>query len=266
MKRNLLFLLALGVLLASVAFTSILLAQAPGGNVVAPPTNAPAANSQPNPQPRPQIPVAVVDYVYLLEIHPFLYAETNKLLQQKKQANDSMQKDMEQLQKLQRELQSIITGTPQYSAKMEEIRVFQAGAQLRAIKQTEEIDLAALQLQYNAFKEIRGMVQLFAQNNNISVIINNPDISRRLPVENSTQKSTQAMDMEMSQMQGVVWFLPGLDITSHIEKMLNDTYTPKGYDIVDYNKYKEQVYGKPSGGAAMQAPGVATGSGQPVRQ
>ena len=264
MKRNLLFLLALGVFLASMTITSTLMAQVPqGGNAASPvtsPAGQPAAAPAANPQPRPQIPLAVIDYVYLMEIHPQLYAETNKLLQRKKLANEAIQKDMDQLQKLQRELNGPTSGSPQYTAKMDEIRIFQANAQLRAVKENEEIELLALQFQYNAFVEIKGLVQRFAQTNNISVVINNMDITKRLPAE----RSPQTMDAEMSQMQGIVWIVPGLDITHYIEKMLNDTYIPKGYAAVDYNKIKEQMYGnKPGGGVAPPPTGVSQVPGQP---
>ena len=261
MKRNLLFHLALGAFLASITVTSNLMAQ--GGNVAAPPANAPAnppVNSQAAPTaPKQQIPVVVVDYLYLMEVHPFLHVETNKLLQRKKTANDNVQKDMDQLQKLQRELQTLTSGSSQYSAKMEEIRIFQANAQLRAIKENEEIELAALQLQYNAFKEIKSMVEFFAKNNSISVVINNTDIARRLPAE----RSPQTMDAEMSQMQGIVWFVPGLDITQHIEKMLNDNYKPKGYEAVNYEKLKEQMLGnRPAAGPPTPPTDIATRPGQ----
>ena len=259
MKRNLLFLLALGVFLASVAVTSHLMAQ--GGNVAAPmgtapaaqPANAPAAPASQ----RPQIPVAVVDYLYLMEIHPQLYAEMNKLDLQKKAAEDKIKKDMDEVQKLQKELPGYTTGSPQYSAKMEEIRNLQVRIQANAMSEQDRINLAELQLLYDAFKDIKGMVQFFAQSYNISIVINNLDISRRLPAE----KSPQTMDAEMSQINGIVWIVPSLDITQHIEKMLNDNFGPKGYPVVDYRIIKEQKYGsKP----ANTPTGIATAPGQPV--
>ena len=260
MKRNLLFLLALGAFLASVTVTTNLMAQ--GGNVAAPMATAPA-NQPANPQAavpatqKPPIPMAVVDYLYLMEIHPQLYAEMNKLNLQKKAVEDKIKSNVDELQRLQKELQGLTTGSPQYSAKMEEIRNLQVRIQASAMTEQDKFDLAELHLLYNAFMEIKSMVQFFAVSNNISVVINNLDISRRLPAE----RSPQTMDAEMSQIQGIVWVLPGLDITQHIEKMLNETHGPKGYATVDYKVIREQKYGA----RPANSPAVATGPGGQLR-
>ena len=262
MKRNLLSLLALGVFLASVAVTSNLMAQ--GGNGATPPVTAPA--NQPVNSPaapvaqKPLIPMAVVDYLYLMEIHPQLYAETNKLNLQKKAVEEKLKRDMDEVQNLQKELQALTTGSPQYSAKMEEIRNLQLRIQATAMSEQDKFDLAELQLFYNAFKEIKGLVKSFAVSNNISIVINNTDIYRRLPAE----RSPQTMDAEISsQMQGIVWVVPGLDITQHIEQMLISTYKPNGYDVVNYETIKQQKYGGPKPGPGSLT-GVAQNPNQPL--
>ena len=235
MKRNLLLLFALGTLLTLGITTSNLMAQG----------NAPATNQPANPQTKPPIPVVVVDFMYLMEIHPQLHVERNNLDQKLKQAQTKVQGDLVQLQNKQKELSGIAIGTPGYSEKMDEIRKIDSDIKLRAINEEEALQLNDIRINYQAYQEIKNMIDAYARNNNILLVINHLDIARRLPVE----KTPQTMDVELSQMQTVICRNPAYDITPAIEKWLNDTYVPKGFAAVNYEQLKEQRFNqRPAGG------------------
>ena len=250
MKRNLLLLFALGTLLTLGTTTSNLMAQ--GG----------ASPAQPAQQ-KPPIPVVVVDYMYLMDIHPQLFVEMNTLTQKLKLAQDKVQGDMQQLQLKQKELSALTPGTPDYTMKMDEFRKSESDIKLRAINEEEALQLTELHANYQAYQEIKLMVERYASANNILLVINHIDIARRLPAE----KSLQTMSVELSQMPTVVWRNPTYDITPAIEKWLNDTYAAKNIAPVNYEQLKEQRFGaKPGGIAQPPQTSVATGAGQPGRQ
>ena len=251
MKRNLLLLFALGTLLTLGTITTNLMAQ--GGNAPA----QPAANQQT----KPQIPVVVVDFIYLMEIHPQLYVESNNLLQKNKQAEDKVQNELMQLQNRQKELLALTPGLPDYAAKVDELRKAEADIKLRAMNEGDSLQMSELRSNYQAYQEIKAMIDAYAKNNNILLVINYFDIARHLPAE----QSPQTMNAELTQLPTVVWRNPVYDITPAIEKWLNDTYGPKGFPAVKYETLKEQRFGTKPGGAT-QPTNVATGTGQQGRQ
>ncbi len=250
MKRTLLCLLAMVALVASGTVTSNLLAQQ--GAVA-----QPAANPQQQQAAAPLIPVAVVDYMYLMDIHPKLYADMNALMQNQKAASEKLQADRTQLAAMQRELEAMTVGTPDYTKKMEDIRRADSEFKIRAAKMSEEIQMAGLHANYNAFLEIKNMVNVYAERYNIAVVINNMDVARRLPKE----RSPETMSAEMSQLETTVaCHQSAYSITPAIEGWLNNTYKGK-YDVVNFDQLKEQRFAKP-----QQQTSVATGpgGGQPM--
>ena len=259
MKRTLLLLFVLGVFLTS-GTTSNLMAQAVQGGTAPAQPAATATQPAANPQTRPQIPVVVVDYMYLMEIHPKLSVEMNGLEQKAKAMQQNFQNDALQLQNMQKELSSSPAGSPDYTKQMEAIRKFDADARLRAIKEEESLQLAEIQCNYQAYQEIKGKVEAYARTNNILVVINHVDIARRLPAE----KSLQTMGLELSQMPTIAWRNPNLDITPAIENWLNDDYAKQNIKPVNYDQLKEQRFR--SGGGTQLPTNVATGAGQPGRQ
>jgi len=257
MKRNLLFLLALGAFLASGTLTSVLMAQGAPGAGVQPTQNA--ANPQPQAN-KPIIAVVAVDYLYLMDIHPQLFAERNALNQQFKATGELFRKEYEKLQNMQREIDVITPGTQEYSVKMEAARKFKSDVDLRAIKDQEEFQIKGLNIEYQAYQEIKNMVERYAVANNILVVINHVDIARRLPEE----KTVDIKELELTQMSTVVWVNPLYDITQAIENWLNDTYEKKGFQAVNYKQLIEQKFGSRSANGGTQQPqtNVAAGPGQ----
>ena len=258
MKRILLFLLALGTFLALSALTTELMAQ---GGVQPVQTSANPAPANQAPANKPPIPVVVVDYIYLMDIHPQLYADMNVLNQQFKQTSELVRKDLETWQNMQRELEGITPGTTEYSTKMEAARKFKADVELRAIKDQEDFQMKELNITYRAFQEIKGMIDQYAKKNNILVVINHVDIVRRLPAE----KTAETKNVELSQIPTVIWVNPIYDITTAIENWLNEFYVPKGYEAVNYPQLIEQKFGARTRNTGTQTPtNVALPNNQPL--
>lgn len=266
MKRNLLFLFALGTLLTLGTATSNLMAQgAQGGAAPANPhVNPPAAASNAAP-----IPVLLVDIMYLMQVHPKFHAEKNALIQNQKAARDQLQLDMQKLQNMSRELQALQPGTPAYSNKLDELRRFEFELNNRAAKLSDEAQLRQLSSSYIAYQEIKNCVNVFARQNNVVVVINYLDVVRHMPTEQLPSPEQlpppEAMEAEMSLMQSVVWRNAGYDITSKIEGMINQTYAGK-YPPVDYEQVKAQMFGKSPVGASQPPTNIATGTGMTGRQ
>ena len=259
MKRNLLFLLALGVFLASAAFTSNLMAQ--GGSVAAPPANAPA-NPPANPQaapaaPKPLIPVAVVDYKYLMQIHPKLYAETNLLIQNQKSFKEKYDAQTKELQNLSRELEGISPGTQGYTQKKEDLRRKSLDLEISAADFTEQNQTQLLKSSYYAYQDIKKLIDNIVKENNIVVVIDFIDIPRQLP----TEQTLETMMMELSQPQTVVSYNPNYDITQFVEQRLVTLYTGK-YPAVNFFEVKKQMFSKAPNGPASPS-SVASGANQP---
>ena len=246
MKRTLLLLFAMGTLLTLGTTTSNLMAQGAG-----------AAQPAANQQQKPQIPVVVVDFMYLMEIHPQLYVETNNLNQKIKQVSEKFQNDTVQFQNKQKELQGLTPGTQSYAEKMDELRKSEAEIKLRAMNEEDSLQLIELRANYQAYQEIKAMIDAYAKNNNILLVVNHIDIARRLPKE----QSPQTMSAELSQMPTVVYRNTAFDITPAIEKWLNDTWGPKGIPAVDYETVKDQRFGTKPGGAAPQTNVATAGAG-----
>lgn len=263
MKRNLLFFLVLGAFLASGSHTSILMAQGAagaGGQLAQTSVSPQQPQSQTN---KPPIPVVVVDYLYLMQIHPVFFAEMNAWEQKVTQANEKIRQEVENLQKMRRELEVLTPGTPDFSQKAEAARQYEAGINLRAMKNNEEAQLEEINIAYKAYQEIKSMVERYAVGNNIYVVINHVDIARRLPAEATVEtKSAELAQFPTT----VVWRNPNLDITSAIEKWLNDTYEPKGYKSVNFDQLKEQrLANRSANGGAQSQTNVAVGPGQTGR-
>jgi len=256
MKRTLLLLFVLGAFLASGTTATDLMAQQGG-----------AAPAQPaaNPQPQPQIPAVVVDTMYLMQIHPKLYAEKNALLQSQKQARDALQLKAQEYQNMMRELQGLTPGTPEYSKKSNEVRQFEFDLNLQANDLSEKAQLNLIIINYNAYQEIKKYVDTFAKQSNIVLVFNHIDIARQLPVEQ--KPSPETMDTELSVTQAVIWRNPSYDITGHIEKMIDQAYANNpNYPKVNFEQVKQQMLGQRSAAGGAQPPtGVAT-PGQPIRQ
>ena len=260
MKRNLLFLLSLGVFLASVAVTSHLMAQ--GTNGTAPPANVPAnppvSSSAVQPAQRPPIPVAVVDYKYLMQIHPKLYAETNLLIQNQKAFKDQYDTEMKVLQSLNRELEGIAAGSADYTRKREELRRRTTDLEISAADFTELNQTQLLKSNYYAYQDIKKIIDGVVKEHNIIVVIDFIDIPRQLPAE----QTLETMMLELTQTQTVVSYNPNFDITRTVEQALNNLFAGK-YPAVNFAEVKKQMFNKtPAAGPASSPTNVATGSGQ----
>ena len=258
MKRNVLSLIAMAALVASGTLTSTLLAQ--GGAPVGNPNPQPAAPAT-APANAPPIPVMVVDFLYLMEIHPELYAVRNTLIQESQKAETGFQAEVQQLQNKGRELQGPAPGTAEYTAKKEELLRLQADLELRARSHSEKLQMQLMTAQYNAFVDIKYFIDYYARQNNVLLVINSIDVKRRLPAEKSLD--SQAMEMEQVQLP-VVCFQPQMDMTRVIEGWLDQQYVQSGkFTKVDYNKIKEQMFGPQRSGAAPTQ--IANPGGQQVQ-
>ena len=268
MKRTLLLLFVLGAFLTSGIATANLMAQgvqggvAPAQQVTNPPAGVtPSATNQQQQTPT----VMVVDYLYLMDIHPKLYAESNALLQNRQKMQNDLQAEQQQLQTKSRELNGFDPGTEPFTKKREELYRLQADLESRAINASEKFQLDQLTITYNAYLEIKYYVDLYAKRFNAHVVLNHIDVNRRLPKEQSPE--SRSMEMEQIQLP-VAWIHSQLDLTPYIEQTLNETHTGNGknYQKVDYAQVKEQRFngGKPSVGGTQPPINVALPN-SPVR-
>jgi len=254
MKRNLLFLLVLGAFLASVAVTSNLMSQ--GGNVAAPPaTGTPQATS---PAPRPPIPVAVVDYKYLMQIHPKLFADTNTVIQAQKDFKVKYESQVKDLQGLNRELEGITAGSADYTRKREELRRRTTDLEISAADYSEKNQTFLIQANYSAYQDIKKLVDITVKENNIIVVMDFLDIPRQMPVE----QTLESMMFELTQSQSIVSCNPNYDITPIIEQKLNLQFAGK-YPAVNFSEFKQQMFGGRSPAGPVSLPtSVANGNNQ----
>ena len=257
MKRILLCLLTAGAFLAPAMAASILMAQGPV-------TAAQPAAAQQVAANKPQIPVAVVDYEYLVLVHPNLYATKNALQERIKLEEQKLLPQRQKLLDVQKKLQLAQPGTQEFMQLTTELRRMDAEGAIEQEKIGNELQMEQIYAFYGAYKDIKECVEAYAVHNNILVVINSPDITKRLPNESASSLRSTVMQAEF--IPTVMWVTPNLDMTMHIEGMINQKYAnlPK----VDFNMIKNQMYGTPAGNGAGVGAGtsVATGPVNPQGQ
>jgi len=229
---------------------------------------APSAPAQAN---APQIPVAVVDYDYLMIIHPKLAAEKAAQNQNNQQLEAKFMAEYQDLQARGKAITTVNPGTKEYSDRMDKQRRDEADWQLRMQSAKEAVILQRLELEYAAFYEIKVLVDNIAKRNNIIIVLNYINIARRLPDEVTPSAQTKDVEMGNQLQMPIAWVHPNVDLTVVVEKTLNDTWGPKGYAAVNFKALKDQLSGnaKPAGTVPTTGTNVATapvGSGTVVRQ
>ena len=247
MKRILLCLLTTGAFFVSGMVASTLMAQpvqAPQGGATQPATTA----TQPAAAPQ-QFPVAVVDYEYLVAIHPKRYAVSQKIQKRMEQESTNAKAEQQKAVEIQRKLQLTTPGTPEHTQLATDIRRIEAELQINQEKVVNEIQMEQVYALYDAYKDIKACVERYSLHYGYLIVINNPDISRRLPQEPSQALMAAVMHAEFN--PTAVWTSPNSDITAGIETMLNTMYA-NTYPKVNFEDIKKQMYGNP------QAPGGAT--------
>lgn len=224
MKRILLCLLATGAFFAFGMAASTLMAQG------AQPATQPGAN-------KPAIPVAVVDYEYLVLVHPQLYDVKNKLQNRIKLEEQKFVQEGQKFNDMRKKQQQAPVGSQEYTQLTTELRRMESEIQIDRENILNKLQMDQIYAMYGAYKDIKECVEAYATYHNILVVINNLDISKRLPQEQSLMAT--AMQAEFT--PTVMWTHPGYDITMHIEGMINQKYAnlPK----VDFEEIKKQMFG-----------------------
>ena len=265
MKRILLCLFATGVFFTSGMVASTLMAQpvqVPQGNAVQP------AAVQPSAAPQQTIAVAVVDYEYLVMIHPKRYAASQTIQNRVEQESANAKTEQQKALDIQRKLQQITPGTQEHTQLTTDMRRIEAEFQINQEKFGNEIQVEQVYAIYGAYTDIKACVERYARHNNILVVINSPDLGRRLPQEQSQALMTAVMHAEFN--PTAIWTHPQLDITLNIENMLNDMYAGK-HPKVNFEDIKKLAFRTPqASGGATPAPAntpptnVAMPGGQPT--
>ena len=264
MKRILLCLFATGAFFVSGMVTSTLMAQpgqVPQGGAMQPAAAVvqPAAAA-----PQQTIAVAVVDYEYLVMIHPKRYATSQTIQKRVELESANAKTEQQRGLDIQRKLQNTPPGTQEHTQLTTDIRRIEAELQINQEKVLSEIQKEQVYALYGAYTDIKGCVERYAKHNNILVVINSPDLGRRLPQEPSQALMAAAMHAEFN--PTAIWTHPQLDITLNIENMLNDMYAGSNLPKVNFEDIKKQVYGNPQapgGGApANSSTNVAIPNGQ----
>jgi Outer membrane protein (OmpH-like). len=212
-----------------------------------------------------QYPLVVVDYAYLMEIHPKLSAEVAALEANFKQKGQAFQQDIAKLQEMEKEVVGLQPGTLDYTQKVDQFRRRQSdlGLQIKTIE--EQMQLERIRVTYDAYAEIKLMIEELAKRNNINVVINYLDVIKRLP----EQQTVQTKQLELFDEPVILWRNPAFDITSTVESMLVSKYTGNGkpYAAVNYNEVKARMLNSLQTGsnAAQGGTSVAAPGGQPIR-
>jgi len=258
MKRTLSsLLLALALLAAGVA-ASQLMAQTGAVPVIA--TAQPA-------QQRAAIPVAVVDFALLMEIHPQLHAHMAQLEEYAKKKDIEIQQEYIKLQADEKALVGIQPGTVEFTNKQNELRLALSEWQIKRDTIGQDVQRREILMTYSAYTDIKAMVEVFASGNNISVVINHLDIAKRLPdLKPGEEPSLQVKNSHLSRIPLVVYHSQGFDITPYVEDMLVKKYVDtRLFPRVDYAELKKKAFGMQPGGGGVAPvnPGVAV-QGQPV--
>ena len=263
MKRTLLSLLLAAAFLAIGGASTQLMAQGAANP-------QPAARQPQQPAPQQQaapIPIVVVDYTYLLNIHPVLYANRNNIQERLKQAEQRDATDKAQMLEMQKKLQLATAGTSEYTQIMADMRRLESENKIKNDEILNNLRLEDVKSSYSAYIDIQTMVRAVAEKSNIILVLNNVDVTRLLPDESVPSLPTMSALANYEPL--VMWHHPNFDITSVIEGMLVEKYTGPGkpYAAVNYNEVKKQMFNQqmPGGAPAPQGTTVASPGGQPVR-
>jgi len=254
MKRILLCLLTTGTFFVSGMVTSTLMAQ--GGQLPQGGTVQPAAAIAQPVAPQQTIAVAVVDYEYLVMIHPKRYAASQGIQKRVELESANAKTEQQKVLDIQRKLQQITPGTQEHTQLTTDMRRIEAEFQINQEKVGNEIQVEQVYAIYGAYTDIKACVERYAKHNNILVVINSPDLGRRLPQEQSQALMTAVMHAEFN--PTAIWTHPQLDITLNIENMLNDMYA--SYPKVNFEDFKKLAFRNPQtpGGATPAAPANPT--------
>ena len=240
MKRILLCLFATGAFFVSGMVTSTLMAQ--GGQLLQGGAGQPVAATAQPAAPQQTIAVAVVDYEYLITIHPKRYAVEQDVQKRMEQESGKVKTEQQRMLDIQKKLQTVPPGTTDYTQLTMDIRRIEADLQINREKILNEVNMQQVYTMHGAYTDIKACVERYATHNNILVVLNSPDIARRLPQEPSQSLIAAAMHAEFN--PTAIWVNPNLDITMGIENMLNDMYAST-YPKVNFEDIKKQVYRSP---------------------
>lgn len=254
MKRILLCLLATGAFFAFGMVTSKLMAQ--GGQPVA----QSGATAQ-QPVSTPPIALAVVDYEYLVAVHPKRYAFSLDIQKRIKAEEEKAMTVRQNMVDIQKKLQLLPPGDRDYTKLTADLRRMDSELKIAQEGVANQIQMEQIYALYGAYVDIKACVERYARTYNILVVINSPDITRRLPQDPSQNLTAALLQAEFS--PTAVWTHPNLDITLGVENLLVEMHTAAGYKKVNFEDIKKQMYPTSPGAGAATGTNVATGPANP---
>ncbi len=157
--------------------------------------------------------IAVVDVAYILENHPTMKSEIERIEAEMKKADtefagkrDSIIKKLEELKQRYKE------GTPDYEREEKAIAEMDTNFRLELIKKRKEFDEARARVIYQVYSGINEVLKWYCDQTATSVVL-------RASREQMDPKKPETVQLVMS--QEVLFFQPNADITNWVLDAIN---------------------------------------------
>jgi len=200
---------SVAIVLVALTSTQVLAQQA-----AAPRGAAPGAGAAPGGSAAPNVQhgIAVIDITYILDHYARLKQATEAFKRDMENAETSLKKERESMAKKAEELKTKKPGTPDFKALEESLIKMESDWKLKVNRQKSEFAEREAKNYLTAYREISEQVKLYADRNNISLVLR----FNGAPVDPNNREAVQAEVFKM-----VMYHHRDIDITDQVLGELN---------------------------------------------
>ena len=190
-------------LVAGVALMATI-AQAQGTAQPAGGTAGQAAPQSQSAAQRRAVPVAVIDMRYILNNHPTMKQEIERIKARQESATSEFEKKRQAILKMMEELKEQFTeGTPDYQRKEQEIAEQDTQFRLDVVRKNKELEDARAQVFFQVHQQVSQLVKFYCENSGTFVVL---QVAREKP----DPKKPETIEMAMR--QEVFYYQEAIDV------------------------------------------------------